>query len=289
MNAFPVRILLAGLVLTVLGATSGCATTFLYDRADRFANRWVGSYLDLDAPRQERLDAALAELHEWHRREQLPVYVDWLRAVAGRLEDETPWSGDELRDRGMALGVYWRVVAEAAMPMLTGIGADLEDAQVAGLLASLREERDKEFSAAERRTASWHQARRARSMERFLRRWIGSLSAEQRAAVAAWSEALEPSRAASFENRGGWIDALEEALANRDDHGALEHSARGLFVTPSGRWSTGYRALVERNSARTRTFMAEFLNRLDDRQRARAVGRIEKLAAELEQLARAGR
>lgn len=78
------KLLPALLAFVALGAGSGCATSFLYDRADRFANRWVGDYLELDPAQQESLDAALADLHRWHRREQLPAYAAWLRSAAAR-------------------------------------------------------------------------------------------------------------------------------------------------------------------------------------------------------------
>jgi hypothetical protein len=277
------------LLLVALGGTAGCATSFFYERADRLANRWVGGYVDLDASQQASLDAGLAELHAWHRREQLPAYADWLLGLAARLDEDRPFAADELRARSGELAQYWRVLAESSLPLMTGLGAGLADAQVAELLAALRESHESEFEALERRSTSWQQQRQARSMTRFLRRFAGRLTSRQQAAISAWAEGLEPLRAATFENRAGWIDELAVALSRRDDPVALHEAGQLLFVTPSKRWTSGYAALVERNSAHTMNFMAEFLNGLEDPQRARAIDRLERLAAEFEQLARSGR
>jgi hypothetical protein len=280
------RTLVILVVLFATGTTTGCATAFLYDRADRFANRWVGDYLELTEGRQAALDAGLADLHAWHRGEQLPVYADWLRAAGARLEDPARFSAAELQQRGTELGRFWHAIGDAALPLAIDLGASLEDAEVSGLIRTLRERHDKEFAAAARRPEEWHEQRRARSMERALRRWTGRLTEEQRAGIGAWARALEPSRAASFENRRGWIDELQAALDRRDEPARLAEAARSLLVTPSVRWSPEYRALIERNSLRTAAFLAEFFNNLEERQRAAAVERVRRMAAEFDELSR---
>lgn len=279
------RMVLILLALLVLGGTGGCATSFIYERADRVANRWIDGYVELDAAQQEVLDRGLAELHAWHRREQLPAYAGWLRGAAARLGTEAPFAADELRTLGAELGLFWRELAGAGLPLLAEIGAGLSGEQVAGLLATLREEHATESEAAAGRTAAWHQQRRARSMERLMRRFTGRMSAAQRTAILTWSVSLEPSQSAAFGNRAGWIDELETALALRGDAAALHASAERLFVAPVQRWDPDYAALVERNAARTTLFLAGFLANLEQRQRERAAEQLERLAVQLERLA----
>ncbi|MFU8820295.1 MAG: DUF6279 family lipoprotein [Gammaproteobacteria bacterium] len=281
------RALLVIVILVILGGTMGCATSLVYDRADRLANRWLGGYVALDASQRATLDAGLEALHEWHRREQLPAYAGWLRGAAARLADDQPLSEQEVRELGTALGALWRELASEALPLLLEIGVGLDDAQVAGLLEALREKQRIELEAANRRAAAWHQQRRVRSTERFMRRLAGPLTQEQRAATAAWAATLEPTHQVQHDNRLGWINELEYALARRADPDTLRVSAERLFVAPDSRWSPEVEALVERNSARTTAHFVALLNGLDDRQRARAITRLERLAAEFESLSRA--
>lgn len=281
------RVYRVALVLAILVGASGCATSYLYDRADRFADRWVGRYVSLDATQQRQLDAGLAELHRWHRREQLPAYTEWLRNVAARLHTKQSLSEDEVRLLASGLRRFWEDFASAGLPVVAQIGATLSDAQAAELLASLREKQQVELEEANRRPEAWHKERRVRSMHRFIRRWIGPLSDEQRAAMDAWAAGLEPARAASLENRAGWIDALELALEQRANADALRATAGPLFVAPAERWSPEYRGLVERNSDRSLAWFTTLINSLDDRQRERAIARLERLADELMQLSAA--
>lgn len=269
-----------------LGGVSGCATSFFYERADRFTERWLNGHLALDAEQQAELAAGLEDVHAWHRREHLPRYAAWLRRLAARLQEDDPPSAAELQGHGEQLAAWWRELAERALPLLAGIGARLDDAQVAALVASLHEERRDALAAAARADPARQEARRARSMERFLRRFTGSMRPAQREALAAWSATMEPSRIAMLENRLGWIEALQAALEQRDDGAALAAAARPLLVTPTRRWDPDYAALAERNRARTMAFMAAFLAELAPRQRERATARLRKLADELETLSR---
>ena len=209
-----------------------------------------------------------------------------MRAAAARLGAETPWSAAELEAFGAELGVFGRALANAGVPVLARVGADLEDEQVTALLAELRDKQAQGYAAALRRDETWHQQRRARSMERFLRRLTGRLTDGQRAAIMAWSAELAPTRAVAHDNRAGWVDDFEVALARRQDAEALLVAAEVLFVRPADRWSPEYAALIERNSAATTAFLADFLAGLEDRQRARAGDRLRHLAVELDQLAR---
>ncbi len=284
MTAVARRIPAALILLLALAGASGCATTFLYDRADRLANRWIEGYVDLDPAQQAALSGHLRELHRWHREVQLPAYAAWLRTTAARLGEDTPFTETELRAGGGSLGEFWREFAGEALPLMQALGAELDDQQVAGLLANLREEQAREVRAYERRTEAWHQQRRTRSMERFLRRWTGSLTAEQRTAVQAWAASLEPTRDQFHANRAGWVDELEVALVRRGDPEILERAAVRLFFEPSSRWPPEYEALVQRNTERTTRFFVEFLDGLEPRQRERAIERLERLAADLEKL-----
>jgi hypothetical protein len=281
------RALLVLVILVTLGGTTGCATSLVYDRADRLANRWLGGYVELDGSQQAALEAGLEALHQWHRREQLPAYASWLRGVAARLADDEPLSEQEVREFGTALGTLWRELAGAALPLLLEMGAGLEDAQVASLVEALREEQRVELEAANRRTEAWHQQRRVRSTERLMRRLAGPLTEEQHAATVAWAATLEPTHQAQYDNRLGWISELEDALARRADPDMLRASAERLFVSPDSRWSPEVEALFERNSARTTAHFVALLNGLNERQRARAITRLERLAAEFEALSRA--
>ncbi|EYC52881.1 hypothetical protein AZ34_10870 [Hylemonella gracilis str. Niagara R] len=74
---------------------AGCSTLqFGYGQLPRLAAWQLDGYLDLDSAQRRQLDAALAELHAWHRREELP------RARAVLVRADSLW-GESASGRGV--------------------------------------------------------------------------------------------------------------------------------------------------------------------------------------------
>ena len=73
----PWTLLLWALVLAVL---QGCSAIQLgYNKADDLAYWWLDGYADFSAPQSQRLRAALNEVHQWHRSQELPLYINLLQ------------------------------------------------------------------------------------------------------------------------------------------------------------------------------------------------------------------
>ncbi|MDF3823260.1 hypothetical protein P3G55_25475, partial [Leptospira sp. 96542] len=69
-------------ILALAALVTACSTLqFGYGQLPRLAAWQLDSYLDLDRAQSRQLDVALAELHAWHRREELPR----VRAVLSRV------------------------------------------------------------------------------------------------------------------------------------------------------------------------------------------------------------
>ncbi|MFK8042540.1 DUF6279 family lipoprotein, partial [Congregibacter sp.] len=70
---------LLGALLLLLTACSG--TTFVYNRLDIILPWYLDRYVDLDRSQSQVFDAQLEGLLEWHRREELPRYVEFLNTI----------------------------------------------------------------------------------------------------------------------------------------------------------------------------------------------------------------
>ncbi|HEX4234989.1 MAG TPA: DUF6279 family lipoprotein [Caldimonas sp.] len=97
--------IIAALGVALVLALGGCSLVKLgYGQADAIAFRWLDGYVDFDDAQSWRARTALAEALAWHRRTQLPDYMQLLaRAEAETAADTTPermcaWAG-EIRDR----------------------------------------------------------------------------------------------------------------------------------------------------------------------------------------------
>ena len=79
------RLLSALLVFAFVLA--GCsANRFLYNRADTFVRWAIDDYVDLTREQQKRFDADLDEVLDWHRRDELPLYREFIVSSLDALE-----------------------------------------------------------------------------------------------------------------------------------------------------------------------------------------------------------
>jgi hypothetical protein len=70
------------LALTALLGLSGCSTIkVVYNNSDDVIYWWLDSYADLQDSQKQFTRDALADLHRWHRQQQLPEYLALLKRM----------------------------------------------------------------------------------------------------------------------------------------------------------------------------------------------------------------
>ena len=124
--------IIAALSLALCVVVSGCSLLKIgYGQASPLAFRWLDGYVDFDDAQSLRVRTALGEAMGWHRRTQLPDYVELLvRAESEAQADVTPermcaW-GRELRDRADTMAQY-------ALPTVVEVALTLSPAQIANI------------------------------------------------------------------------------------------------------------------------------------------------------------
>jgi hypothetical protein len=124
--------IIAALSLAICVVAAGCSLLKVgYGQASPLAFRWLDGYVDFDDAQSLRVRGALGEALSWHRRTQLPDYVDLLvRAEAEVQSDATPermcaW-GRELKARGDRVVQY-------ALPTIVEVALTLTPAQIVNI------------------------------------------------------------------------------------------------------------------------------------------------------------
>jgi hypothetical protein len=274
------RAWIAVLVLSVALAP-GCTTRLAYNNADFLIERYVDGYVEFDGIQQADFDRRLDDLLAWHRDRELPAYVAWIGRVRAGVASGGGVTDAEVRAWTDELLGFWGRVGRRLAPELVALAGTLTDEQVDALLERLREGQAERVERWSDRTPEARIERRVRGMERFLERWAGSLSDAQEARIEEWASRIVPTTELWLANREGWIEELGAALRSRSDTQALEAAVERLFVEPSVRWNDAYREAIEVNSALTSGLLADFIDGLEPRQRARADERLGDLQADL--------
>lgn len=274
--------LLVWLALVGLG---GCSVQTAYNNLDRLARWSVDDYVDMNRQQRAWFDQEFRRLWEWHRREHLPQYADFLEEAAGRLDERL----DEayLQSAVDRVSQWLREIEDRGMPIAAELLASLSDAQLAHLAEALersnRELAEPELGA---EPAAAQAAWRDEFADRF-RRFSGRLNPVQTLYLDAQAERYRPELVLWAEYRRRWQRDFLARLARRGDVDALERDLRRLAAERQRYYGFELIEIDAHNERLAREISTWLVESLTDRQRARFQERLLELAGDLRQLAAA--
>jgi Family of unknown function (DUF6279) len=279
--------IIAVLSLALLLALTGCSLVKLgYSQASLLAFRWLDDYVDFDDAQTVRVRAALDETMAWHRRSQLPDYVEQLvRAQSELMSDTTPervcgWAAD-LRRRA-------DTVAQHVAPAIAEIGATLTPDQLARIEKRMAE-RNREWRD-DHLQRDPEKRRRAvvKRMTRDAELLYGDLDDAQRelvtrsvAAAPRDAELMYEERLRRQQGAMGLARQLRGAGPGRDDTATL---VRVFFQSLDRSPRENYRVYVERLIAYDCAFASALHNTTSIQQRGAAVRKLKGYETDLREL-----
>lgn len=272
------------LPLTLGLAVAGC-TGFIYNRLDTLARWYIQDLVSLDDSQRSDLDSWLASTLRWHRESELSRYGEFLRELAGkaarpgnaatyrRIEDQVEAFGARLVDQA---------APDAARMLLSLTPTQLAEFK-ANLAEKVRERNEKNLQALA--DGKWHD-KRARDIEKQLRRWTGSATREQLLLIKQHSARFDSTTADWLESQSRWRQAMFAALAERftagESRAAVEERILRLLRTPESQWTSAYQAKAERNRQQSLAVLAVLDASLTPTQRSRLQSELTQLAQQLE-------
>lgn len=274
------RLLLAVAVLFLL---NGCATKIAYHYLD-FALIWtLEKYVELDKPQKKKLKEEMEAFHQWHRSTQLPLYSSYMADFKSRYQ-QAPLTGNQMHAEVDQLQVYLDACIEHLMPSLVDLAASLSDEQVEELLANIAEDRaDYRKKYIDVSTEELHAAR-VKELESNLNLVIRRFNKEQEAAMLDWSQGLVPYEKLTLAQQEIWGKELAEVLAQRDNREILETGLRKLIFVHTDHWDPELEKIVDENQEKSYQFLADLLNGLEGKQRARFIARVERFSEDFHEM-----
>ena len=266
---------------------AGCGVRFAYSQLDWLVPWYLRDYVSFDAGQRSLLDQRLAARLDWHCRAHLPDYVGLLREARDTLQRERI-AAHELEPFLRQGEAWWDELRSELVDDAGVLLAGLSDEQVAELAAAFaRRDRDARKAFLDG-SAEVRRAAQVERMEKRLRNWFGRLDDGQRALVAAWSDALQPTTEQWLENRRQWQQGVIDALRVRDDPQQFAARIAALRAPPDATAPAAHRAQVAHNRQLTLQLLADVFNAASPTQRERLLAEIDGLAAQFDTLACAG-
>jgi len=279
--------IIAALVVLLAAALSGCSLLQLgYGQLDTILFRWLDRYVGFDDAQSLRARTALDEALAWHRRTQLPDYVQLLgRAETEVVADSTPermcaWA-NEIRGR-------LDPILQQLAPAITDVALTLTPAQLAAIEKRFAETNDEFRDDHLQRNPQRRQRATVKRETERAEMLYGRLDEAQRALVVESvrsspysAEALDAERRSRQRDTLALLRRLRETSASRDD--ALAQ-VRAYLRTVDHSPREAYRAYTERVVAHNCALASALHNSASAAQRREAALRLAAYRSDLRAL-----
>jgi len=275
-------------LLAVLGACS--AIKLAYNNLPELSYWWLDGYLDFDGSQTPKVRDELAQLLDWHRRNELPKIAALLQEAETLAPGEvTPAQAcamtDRIRDRLLA-------VSERAEPAGTELLLSLSEAQLQQLERKYaKNNADYRKDWLDRSPARVQEKRYDQFLDRF-EDFYGRLSPEQRELLRQQvAQSVFDPKLQDVERRKRQQEALvllRGFVANRtpptEARAALHAYLQRIADPPPGPWREQQQALLQEGCRN----LAALHNGTSAAQRAQAVKRLQAYQNDLRQLVAGG-
>jgi len=273
-----------GIVAVVALMLSGCAVRFVYNQLDWLVPWYLDDYMQLEGPQKtlfkQRLDTYLA----WHRKEQLPLYADFLDQVAGRAEKGM--SHDDIAHIQARTEQLAQVMIDRLKPDMMELFAMANDEQVASLFHKFEEDNAKYLKENVKVSPGKQRRQRQQEVINYTERWTGSLDEKQRKLIADWSKRFELMQQEVFDTRLLWQQEFKRILALRADRPAYEQAFTQLLDNPGFGQSDELKRKLAVNQALLVDLYLELEQSLSKDQRASMVKKLKDYAKDFRELSK---
>ncbi|GEA51959.1 hypothetical protein VIN01S_27630 [Vibrio inusitatus NBRC 102082] len=238
------KTLLASVLILALTA---CTAKLMYRNLDWAVLEFIEDYVTLDGDQEEILELQLNQFTQWHKTEELPRYEAQLRSLYDTdlsLVDE-----EFLIEQHQIFRTHIKRLANEITPELYSLSHSMSKEQIDEFLLNLTEQHNdysEKYSQMSEREA---RVRYKERIEKILRRWLGTLSIEQKSIAYQWSSSIERTHQDWAAYRVETRDRVKTMFARRDDPFFYQEELTTLINNPEQGYSNELKGKLERNRA----------------------------------------
>jgi hypothetical protein len=276
-----------GLRLLIVAACLSFAacTNFFYNRLDTLAAWYIQDLVSLDTGQRSDLRSWLESTLQWHRSSELALYARFLRELAGTAAH--PGNASTYKGIEAQVELFGSRLVERAAPDAARLLMSLSPEQLTefenNLAEKSRERNDESIEALKK--GQWHE-KRARDIEKQLKRWTGSITKEQHLLIAEESKRFDATTTDWLESQGRWrmamFGALRERFTASQSPAAVEERILSLLRTPESQWTRAYQTKAAQNREQSLAVLGAIDASLTPEQRSHLQRELIDLARQLD-------
>ena len=270
------RILVCLLLLAGLLLQPSCSSEFVYNRVDRIAQFYIKRYVDLDRDQSQFLKVNLESIKQWHRREELQGYRDFLNTVESDLQQDI--SGATVAGWVDYLRQAYNDIRDKVLPPMIEVAGTLTTAQVEELAANMEKrnrEQEKEYLT---RDDTEYRKSAFDEMDDRLSGWLGRLTTEQKQRLQSAVSGLERLDRQWLDGRRAW---QKQVIGELQRQPGWQARLTALVNNRSEYTQARDIAANHRNEQRIYAAVADVLNMRTDRQRRKLLEKLHDYQKDL--------
>ena len=268
------------LLVTLLLTLAGCSgTTFVYNRLGFIIPWYVGKYVDLSRDQKKFLDQQLAPFLDWHRNEELPLYLGVIDEIEQTLDGEV--SAADIAVIADRFEEAWLRLEFRSLEWMLALGEELSREQMNEFVASLREKQREYEEEYLPRSDEQYREEAYENLEDSAQDFLGRLDWGQRSILEEAAAQLQRSDAIWLRERASWLDRLEQLLQREQGwQQALLEALREREQTTSAE----YQAVYDHNIQAIYRALAKLANSRSEKQDRRLRKELDDLREDIELL-----
>lgn len=269
-------VLMAALIM------SGCTVKLVYNNLDIVVPWYLSDLVTIKPNQQEKFDASMNRILQWHRQTQLPKYSTFLNQVSKEINQGlTPAQIENHYQQidGLMNDLFWQV-GQTFTPLL--VEMDLE--QTNELIENLTErnqEYAEEFVFEDEQTI--REARRDK-VEDLFDSWLGELTDPQIAMIDSWSQNFHLIGAGFYESRQKWQQHFQQLLISDQPRAQKQQAFLKLFSQRKQFWSAKVHADFEFNKRLMMALIYEISQTLSNEQTYYLTQRLQNYSEDFQEL-----
>ncbi|MFM2587054.1 DUF6279 family lipoprotein [Vibrio sp. TBV020] len=253
-----------GLLVLICSALIGCSSKFVYNNMDWLLVEYLEDYVELNNDQEALVERRIAVLSEWHRREEIPHYIEHLDELMA-IEPKT-FTLDQLEAQQDKLQQHsLRLVARVA-PEMYALARELSDSQVDELMDSIRVRHTKYKKKYQGLSEAEIKARYKERIVDSLETWMDDLTKEQLEIVNVWVDEL-------YVTTGDWINyqtnmriEMNSLLAQRLNVSSFQPQFNKLMFNPDSLYPPLLEEKIEYNKQIGNQYLVKVINSMTDDQ-----------------------
>ncbi|OEF84064.1 hypothetical protein BCU83_17245 [Vibrio breoganii] len=253
------------LVSALLLTLTACTAKLMYRNLDWAVLEFIEDYVSLDSDQEEILELQLKQFTQWHKTEELPRYEAQLQSLYDAdlsLVDE-----EFLIEQHQTFRIHIKRLANEITPELYSLSRSMSKEQIDEFLQSLTEQHEEYSEKYSQTTERETRTRYKERIEKNLRRWLGTLSIEQKNIAYEWASNIERTSQDWAVYRLQTRDRIKTMFTRRDDPFFYQQELTTLINNPEQGYSSELIGKLERNRILANQSILAILSTVSNKQK----------------------